>query len=788
MDQSERKIEELNETEVRSQFITPAILAAGWDLKTHVREEFKIAAGRIDVRGQRAVRQRDKKADYVLFLKPNIPLAVVEAKDATHSVGAGMQQALGYAVRLNAPFVFSSNGKGFVFHDRTGHSSPMEREITLDEFPGPIELQSRFEKWLDLEDEMLEVAEQDYRIDPGKDLRAYQINAINSAVTAVARGQRRVLLVMATGTGKTLTAFHIAWRLWKSKQCKRILFLADRNVLIDQARRNDFKPFGNHMVQMKGHQADPSYEIYLSLYQAISGTEEERNVYKEFSRDFFDLVVIDECHRGSAADDAAWREILDYFDSAIHLGMTATPKETKEISNITYFGEPVFTYSLKQGIEDGYLAPYKVVRVDIDKDLQGWRPESGKTDKHGEEIPDREYGQSDFDRELVLEQRTKLVAEKVTEFLKGTDRFAKTIVFCKNQDHAERMRKELVNLNADLVKEHPRYVMRITADDQEGKKYLDDFIDPEAKTPVIATTSELLSTGVDAQTCKLIVLDQRVASMTKFKQIIGRGTRVREDYDKLFFTILDFRKATQLFADPDFDGDPVVVYVPKPDDPVVPPVDPDPTGGSDGGHDDGETPPPIEPPPPPGPHKKYYVDDVPVYVMSSRVQYLGPDGKLITESLEDYTRKQVRGEFETLDDFIKYWREAERKHVIVEELAQRGVLFEALADDVGQDYAAFDLICHVVFDQPPLTRKQRAANVRGSDYFATYSDTARKVLDALLDKYADDGVEPDADTSVLRVTPFPLIGTPIEIVNEFGGRDAYDTAIRALEEQLYAAA
>ncbi len=796
MDQGERHIEDLNETEVRSQFITPAILDAGWDIKAHVREEFKVSAGRINVRGQRAARQAVKKADYVLFLKPNIPLAVIEAKDAKHSVGAGMQQALGYAERLNAPFVFSSNGKGFMFHDRTGKSVPMEREIDLEAFPTPDELQSRYEDSLNLEEEMIEVVEQDYRIEPGKDLRGYQFNAVNSAVTAIARGQKRVLLVMATGTGKTLTAFHIAWRLWKSKQCKRILFLADRNILIDQARLNDFKPFGKHMIQMKGHEVDPSYEIYLSLYQAISGTEDIQNVYRELSRDFFDLIVIDECHRGSAAEDAAWREILDYFDSAIHLGMTATPKETKDISNSTYFGDPVFTYSLKEGIEDGYLAPYKVIRIDTDKDLQGWRPATGQVDKDGKEIPDRIYGGKDFDDELVLEQRTRLVAEKVTEFLKGTDRFAKTIVFCKNQDHAERMRQELVNLNADLVKEYPRYVMRITADDKEGKLYLDDFINPEATTPVIATTSELLSTGVDAQTCKLIVLDQGIASMTKFKQIIGRGTRVREDYDKLFFTIMDFRKATELFADPDFDGEPVVIYVPNPDDPVVPPDEP--TGGEPGAGETGtgdtgeadptgEEDPPWLPPEPTGKRQKYVVKDVPVYVMARRVQYLGPDGKLITESIEDYTRKQVLGDFDTLDDFLKYWREAERKHVIVEEFAERGIIFEALADDVGKDFSAFDLICHVVYDQPPLTRKQRAANVRSGGYFATYSETARKVLDTLLDKYADEGVEPDADATILRVKPFPQIGTPIELVNEFGGREGYEHAVRTLEDQIYAA-
>ena len=772
---------ELNETEVRTQLITPALMSAGWDFGREVREEFQIAAGRIDVRGELATRRKPSRADYVLFLKPNIPLAVVEAKDAKHHVGAGVQQALGYAERLDAPFVFSSNGKGFVFHDRTGASSPVEIEIGMDQFPSPAELRQRWEAWKGLDPDDRDVLEEPYFFSDSRQPRWYQLRAINATVEAVARGQKRALLVMATGTGKTYTAFQIIWRLWKAGRCKRVLYLADRNILIDQTMVNDFKPFGGAMTKVRGHKVDPAFEIHLALYQAISGTEEERNAYKQFSPDYFDLVVVDECHRGSAAEASAWREILDYFSSAVHLGMTATPKETKDISNISYFGDPVFTYSLKEGIEDGYLAPYKVIRVDIDKDLLGWRPAAGQTDKHGNEIEDRIYNAQDFDSALVLEQRTRLVAEKVTEYLKQTDRFAKTIIFCQNQDHADRMRRELVNLNADLVQENPRYVTRITADDKEGKAQLDNFINPEAKYPVIATTSELMSTGVDAQTCKLIVLDQRIQSMTKFKQIIGRGTRIRDDYGKLFFTIIDFRKATELFADPDFDGDPVVVI--EPDDGSV--VDPDgtETGGSgddgDGGDDE-------------RPDKtvrvRYYVDGVEVAVIANRVQYLGPNGKLITESLQDYTRTRVLDQFESLDDFLKYWREAERKHVVIEELREHGVLFEALQEDVGRDLSAFDLVCHVAFDQPTLTRRQRAENVRSSGYFSTYSDTARAVLDALLDKYADEGTEPDSGLEVLKVRPFPEIGTPMQIVKQFGGRDDYVRAVRGLEEKIYAAA
>ncbi len=776
-------IEDLNEAEVRSRFILPALTQAGWDLHSQIREEYTMAAGRIDVRGSLATRRTTKYADYVLFIAPGVPLAVVEAKDATQSAGAGMQQALDYAERLDAPFVFSTNGKAFMFQDRT--TTPVsEVELAMDQFPSPTELQDRWKASTKLGPAEVEVMEEPFHFAGTTEPRYYQLAAVNKTIEAVVRGKNRILLVMATGSGKTFTAFQIIWRLSKAQRCKRILYLADRNVLIDQTRVNDFKPFGQRMTKIEGHKVDPSYEVYLALYQAVDGATEEQKAYKEFSPDFFDLVIVDECHRGSAKEDSAWREILEYFGSAVQIGMTATPKETKDVSNAHYFGDPIYTYSLKQGIEDGYLAPYKVIRIDLDKDLQGWRPPKGKTDKHGEEIPDRIFGSTDFDKTLILEKRTELVASKVTEYLEATDPYAKTIIFCVDQDHADRMRTALVNLNGERVAENKNYVMRITSDDKIGKEQLDAFINPEEKYPVIVTTSELLSTGVDVQTCKLIVLDQTIKSMTKFKQIIGRGTRVREDYNKLFFSVIDFRKATELFADPDFDGTPPVIYEPKPGEPPVPPDEPN--GKGDGtGDDGGDFPPGGEPTGDGEPRVKYVVDDVDVWVLAERVQYVGPDGKLITESLRDYTRTAVKLDFATLDDFLKHWFESERKQAIIDELAERGVMFEALRETVGKDLSAFDLVCHVVFDQPALTRKQRADGVKQSGYFAQYSDVARDVLEALLDKYADEGVEPDSDAGVLRVQPFDQWGTVVELVEQFGGIEQYDAAVRGLEKALY---
>ncbi|QWF70578.1 DEAD/DEAH box helicase family protein [Methylomonas paludis] len=784
---------QLSERDICSKFITPALVYAGWDLVTQIREEFSLTKGRIIVRGKLHTRAKNKRADYVLFYKPNLPIAVIEAKDNNHTVGDGMQQALGYAEMLQIPFVFSSNGDGFLFHNKITTDGIIERELALDEFPTAETLWECWTKHRGLTEQQTTLVTQDYYSDgSNKTPRYYQLLAINKTIEAIAQGQNRILLVMATGTGKTFTAFQIIWRLWKSKTKRRILFLADRNILVDQTMTNDFKPFGSAMTKIQKRQANKSYEIYLSLYQAVTGNEEERNIYKQFSQDFFDLIVIDECHRGSAAIDSAWREILEYFSSATQIGLTATPKETKDVSNIDYFGEPIYTYSLRQGIDDGFLAPYKVVRIDLDKDLAGWRPDKGMLDKYGNEIEDRIYNQKDFDKTLVLEKRTQLVAKKISEFLKQTNRFDKTIVFCENIDHAERMRQALANENADLVAQNSKYVMRITGDNEEGKAELDNFIFPESKYPVIAVTSKLMTTGVDAQTCKLIVLDQRILSMTEFKQIIGRGTRINEDYDKYYFTIIDFRKATELFADPDFDGDPVQIYTPQsPDDSPVPPDFPEnqPSGSDYPGLGGEQNWPDIAEPNPEDDDttvRRYVVANVEVKVVAERVQYFDSNGKLITESLKDYTRKTLTKEFASLDDFLRRWSSSDKKQVIIEELANQGVFFDALADEIGRDCDPFDLVCHVAWDKPPLTRKQRADQLKQNNYFTRYGEQARKVLEALLDKYADEGIQHIEETQVLTIAPFNQFGTPLEIIRTFGGLDQYQQAVCDLEQALYA--
>jgi type I restriction enzyme, R subunit len=777
---------QLSERDICTKYITPALERSGWDISTQIREEFSLTDGRILVRGKLHTRAKNKRADYVLFYKPNLPIAIIEAKDNNHSVGDGMQQGLGYGELLQVPFVFSSNGDRFLFHNKIATDGTIEREIGLDEFPSPETLWDWWCIHRGLSTPQQKLVTQDYYSDgSNKTPRYYQLLAIDKTIEAIAKEQNRILLVMATGTGKTFTAFQIIWRLWKSKAKKRILFLADRNILVDQTMTNDFKPFGSAMTKIQKRQADKSYEIYLSLYQAVTGNEEEQKIYKQFSPDFFDLIVIDECHRGSAAADSAWRQILDYFSSATQVGLTATPKETKEVSNIDYFGEPIYTYSLRQGIDDGFLAPYKVVRIDIDRDLEGWRPGAGERDKYGNAIEDRIYNQRDFDKKLVLDPRTQLVAKKVSDFLKATNRFDKTIVFCENIDRAERMRQALVNENADLAADNSRYVMRITGDNEEGKAELDNFIFPESKYPVIATTSKLMTTGVDAQTCKLIVLDQRIQSMTEFKQIIGRGTRINEDYGKFYFTIIDFKKATELFADRDFDGDPVQIYEPKhlDDSPVPPELEDEETEGgyryseagvgsnrvaeADDGYNVGV--------------RRYVVANVEVRVIAERVQYYDSSGKLIAESLKDYTRKTLTKEFTSLDDFLVRWSSADKKQVIVDELAKEGVFFEALADEIGKDCDPFDLLCHIAWDMPPLTRKERAERVKKRDYFTKYGELARRVLESLLDKYADEGVGQIEETQVLTVAPFTQFGTPLEIVRIFGGTAQYQEAIRDLK-------
>lgn len=780
----------LSERDICTKYITPALERAGWDIQLQVREEVSLTKGRVIVRGKVHTRGKNKRADYILYYKPNIPIAVIEAKDNKHTVSDGMQQALGYAEMIKVPFVFSSNGDAFLFHNNLVKDGNIEKEISLNNFPSPEILWQQYCGANGISSEQNKIITHDYYNDGGgKTPRYYQVNAINRAIEAIAKGKTRMLLVMATGTGKTYTAFQIIWRLWKSGTSKRILFLADRNILIDQTKTNDFKPFGTVMTKIKKRQVDKSYEIYLSLYQAVTGSEDEKNIYKQFSRDFFDLIVIDECHRGSAAEDSNWKEILKYFSSASHIGLTATPKETKDVSNIDYFGSPIYTYSLRQGIEDGFLAPYKVVRIDLDKDLTGWRPEKGMLDKYGNEIEDRIYNQKDFDKNIVLEKRTELVAIKVSEFLKATNRYDKTIIFCDNIDHAERMRQQLVNKNPDIAVENSRYVMRITGDNKEGKAELDNFIDPEQIYPVIATTSKLMSTGVDAQTCKLIVLDQRIQSMTEFKQIIGRGTRINEDYDKFYFTIMDFKKATELFADPDFDGEPVQIYTPEPGDSPVPPDDEDDTDESKITTSDGDfldIPDDWDDENYEKPRRvKYVVENVEVSVVAERVQYYGPDGKLITESLKDYTRKTVTKEYKSLDSFLEHWSSSEKKNVIIEELARNGVFFDALAEKIGKDLDPFDMICHIVWGRPPLTRKERANSVKKRNIFTKYGEKAQAVLDALLEKYADEGIEQIEETQILTIKPLSDLGTPMELISAFGGSEKYKQALLELENELY---
>lgn len=782
-----------SERDICTKFITPALIKAGWDIHKQIREEVTFTAGRIIVKGKMHTRRKAKRADYILYYKSNLPLAIIEAKDDTHSVGDGMQQALQYADILDIPFVFSSNGKAFLEHDRTGMSDYVEREIGLDEFPSPEKLWERYKQWKGITEEQERIITQDYFSDgSGKTPRYYQRIAINRAVEAIAKGQNRLLLVLATGTGKTLIAFQLIWRLWKSRTKKRILFLADRNILVDQTMANDFKHFGDKMTKIRNRKVDKSYEIYLALYQGMSGAEEWKNIYKEFSPDFFDLIIVDECHRGSAKEDSAWREILEYFSSATQVGLTATPKETKDVSNIHYFGEPIYTYSLKQGINDGFLAPYRVIRYTIDKDVEGWRPEEGQRDKYGQVIEDRIYNVKDFDRTLVIDDRTALVAKKITEYLKKTDRFQKTIVFCVDIPHAERMRQALVNENADLAAQNPKYIVRITGDNEEGKEELDNFIDPASTYPVIAVTSKLLTTGVDVQTCKLIVLDANINSMTEFKQIIGRGTRVNEEYGKYSFTIIDFRNVTNLFADPAFDGDPVQIYEPKEGDSSIPPdvveEDDEEEDFSDdfygGNKEDGAE----------GDDvirersRTYYVDNVKVKVINERVQYINEEGKLITESLKDYTKKRVNQNYASLDEFLQKWNAAVRKDAIIEELLEQGVLLDELQQEVGKDFDPFDLICHVAFDMKPLTRRERAMNVKKRNYFTKYGEKARAVLEALLDKYADEGIENIESMEVLKLHPFDQYGSLVEIVKLFGGKQKYLEALKELKQQIYTSA
>ncbi|MCU0756414.1 MAG: DEAD/DEAH box helicase family protein [Xanthomonadales bacterium] len=811
-----------SEDDVSAKLITPALARAGWD-EAQIRRQYSYAPGRVIVRGRLSTRGKPKRVDFLLFHQ-HLPLAVIEAKRAQFPVGHGLQQALAYAEALDAPFVFASNGLGFRFHDRTGAAGPVETDLAMDAFPSPAELWERYRRWKGWTAEQERIVLQPFHDDGlGKEPRYYQRNAINAAVEAIARGQQRLLLVMATGTGKTYTAFQIIWRLWKSSwragKQKRVLFLADRNVLVNQTMVNDFRPFGAAMAKLSTasktiersdgsrvdltlaldgqRRIDTAYEIYLGLYQALTGPEERDQLYREFSPGFFDLIVIDECHRGSAAEDSAWRDILNHFSGAVQIGLTATPRETAYASNIDYFGPPVYSYSLKQGIRDGYLAPYKVIKVHLDIDVHGYRPQKGETDRHGELIEDRLYNRTDYDRTLVIDSRTERVAQWITAYLKDSgERMQKTIIFCVDTEHADLMRKALVNANPDLVQQNGRYVMRITGDDAEGVAQLDNFIDPESAWPVIVTTSRLLSTGVDAQTCRLIVLDRPVGSMTEFKQIVGRGTRIHAGSNKLYFTLVDFRGASSHFADPDFDGEPVQIYTPGDGDPTQPPdpIDPNPAGGDDGSDPDAPdprgpgVPEPLDPSGPAEPRAKYYIDGRPVTVATERVEYLDADGKLVTESLRDYSRQTIRRQYGSLDAFLRHWQGEARKQAVLDELAEAGLPVEPLLAELGRDLDPFDLICHLAYDQPPLTRRERALGVKKRDAYTRHGEQARAVLAALLDKYQDEGMVDALDNlKMLEVPPLNALGTTMQLIKCFGSKAAFLDAVHALQAALYEA-
>jgi len=766
-------LKKLTEEDIKYRYITPAIEKAGW-IKEQVLMEYFFTDGQVLVRGNTVKRGKRKKADYILTHKDSqIPLAIIEAKDAEHSTGAGMQQAMEYAEILHIPFAYSSNGSEFVEHD---YFTGAEKELKLDQFPSNKELWSRYikGKGLDVRQEKIVTEPDYYDVFSQKKLRYYQRIAVGRTLEAIARGQNRILLVMATGTGKTFTAFQIIWKLLKTETVKRVLYLADRNILIDQTMQQDFRPFEKIMTKVQDKSLDSSYEIYMSLYHQLAG-DEGNEPFREFKPEFFDLVIVDECHRGSAKEESQWRKILDYFKPAIHIGMTATPKETKEVSNITYFGDPVYTYSLKQGIDDGFLAPYKVIRIGLDKDLEGWRPYKGQVDIYSNEIEDREYNLSDYDKNLVIDERTQAVANRITKWLMANGRYSKTIVFCVDIDHAERMRQALINENKELVMENPKYIMRITGDNPEGKAQLDYFIDINEKYPTIVTTSKLMTTGVDVKTCKLIVLDNNINSMTEFKQIIGRGTRLYPEYGKEYFTIMDFRNACRLFADPEFDGEPVVII-----------------DGGDGGEgwnpaDPGDIvdPPGFEPPIIGDEPVKYRVRGVPVKIINERVQYYGKDGKLITESIKDYNKRNILDEYATLDEFLSAWTNAEKKQAIIEELQERGVLLDALKEESGKDLDDFDLILHIAYDKKPLTKQERVNRVRKKGYLYKYSEVCQEVLTALLDKYMNEGISELEDTRVLDNAPFDRIGSPKKIAKLFGGKEEYMKAVEELKRAIY---
>jgi len=767
---------ELTEEDIKLKFITPALQESGWDIKNQIRCEYYYTAGKINVRENIAQRGKGKKVDYLLSYKANIPIAIVEAKDNNVLASHGIQQGMDYAADLDIPFAYSSNGDEFYEHDMiTGE----ERTISLNEFPTPKQLWERYllEKEITPEQEEL-ITEPYYFMDINKTPRYYQRIAINKTVEAISKGQKRILLVMATGTGKTFTAFQIIHRLHKSGKMKKILYLADRNVLIDQTMQNDFKPFQKVMTKVEHRNMDSSYEIYMSLYHQLRSNEEE--IYKQFKPDFFDLIIVDECHRSSVKDDSNWHEILTYFSGATQIGMTATPKETVDVSNITYFGKPIYTYSLKQGIEDGFLAPYKVVKVSLDKDLEGYRPERGKLDEDGYEVEDKEYTLRDFDRTIVIDERTKVVAKRITEYMKSTDRMARTIVFCVDTEHALRMRNALADENKDMMQVNPNYIVRITSNDVVGKAKLDDFIDANTAYPVIATTSKLLSTGVDTKTVKLIVLDEEIQSMTEFKQIIGRGTRLLPNKNKNYFTIMDFRSNSDKFADPNFNGPAEVVIDVNGgngDKPI--------TGEGYGVLIDPPVPKPISGDVEDGQSKKIYIKDVPVSILNETVKYYDADGKLITESIVEYSGKNLKRVYERYEDFEQEWYRADSKKDFLNSLFNEGVMIDALYDKVNDNIDIFDILSNMAYGEEVVSKDDRIEKVKNSDFINEYNDSQKSVIDELLNTYKNHDVVELENIRILEVKNFNKFGGLVPIVNLFGGKDKYLRVISNIKNALY---
>lgn len=765
---------EMSEEDIKLQYITPAITSK-WD-RGKITMETQVTDGKINLKGNFVFREKPKRADYILYLNANNPIAIIEAKDNKHSVSHGLQQAMTYAQMLDLPFAYSSNGDGFVEHDfLTGK----ERQFGLDEFPTEAELVARFKHESGMTPAQEMVIEQPYYSSQNTyPPRYYQRIAINRTVDAIARGRNRLLLVMATGTGKTYTAFQIVYRMLQSGLKRKILYLADRNILVDQSIQQDFAPLEKVIHKINVAKDDKStitsHEVYFSLYQQLVGDDDKEHFSELFTPDFFDLIIVDECHRGSAKEESRWRRILEYFNSATQIGMTATPKETKYISNLSYFGEPIYMYSLKEGIEDGFLAPFKVINIMTDIG-DGWRPRKGQRDIYGNEIEDRIYTNSDYDYNIIIEDRIHQVASEITRYLKSTDRMAKTIVFCATEDAAERMRQALVNLNSDMVKENPDYVVRITGSDDYGKKKLDYFISVSAPYPVIATTSKLLSTGADCKMTKLIVLDEMIGSMTEFKQIIGRGTRLREKEGKTHFVVMDFRNVSRLFADPDWDG------------PIMIDLGFTPGGYTPSPNGDGSVDPPI-PPNPPAVKPVVGRDGCKVEIIHKTVSVYDTNGKLLRkESIVDYTKENIRGEYASLDNFIRQWSKEEKKKKIREMLLERGIDLELMkADQNMVDVDDFDFICHVAFDKKPLTRKERANNVKKRDFLSKYSGVAKEVLEALLDKYMNTGIYEIEKTEILKLDPFLKLGKPAKIAGYFGGKAGYMQAVKELEEAIYA--